>query len=470
MESCCRQSGLADLNIEDLMNMKVTSVSRKAEKAYNAAAAIYVITSEDIRRSGASSIAELLRLAPGIEVDRIDGSRWAITSRGFIDRFGNKLLVLVDGRSVYTPLFSGVFWDAQQLLLDDIDRIEVIRGPGATVWGANAVNGVINIITKRAIDTEGAMLQAATDTITPQSGCMRFGGSLGSNAHFRVYGRGFDQSALDPVSGMPAYDLCTQRFGGFRADWELPKGQSLLVEGQSYGGHEQEGQITPSGIVNDAVSQSGSNALLRWGSTSGKSDLSAQLYFDHTARSVKILYSEVRDTTDLDFQHSLQLSSNNQLTWGLGYRISNDSTRGTPLVSWDPASRTEKLAGLFVQDEITLRPEVRLTLGSKFERNDYTGTEVQPSARLLWTPDSRRTGWLAVSQAVRTPCRTEADGRILFGVTTIPVPGVGNVPVPVYLTGNHDYKSETMMAYKAGYRIHAEQQALDRHCGILQRL
>lgn len=448
------EPGLVNLSLEDLMNVQVTSVSRKAEKAYDTAAAVYVITAEDIRRSGATSIVEALRMTPGVEVDRIDGSRWAVSSRGFTDRFANKLLVLVDGRSVYTALFSGVFWDAQQLLLEDINRIEVIRGPGATVWGANAVNGVINIITKDTSATEGTLLKTATDSVIPQSGSFRFGGHLENGARFRVYAQGFDESPLDSSGGQPAFDNWTQRFGGFRADWDMSGGASLLMEGQSYSARAHAGQVVPSGVVDDAINTAGTNGLVRWSKASARSDLSAQVYFDHTNRTDTTMYTELRDTTDFDLQHRFSPSPKHEIVWGLGYRISSDSTQGSPIISYSPESRTDRLVSGFIQDEITLKKDrLHLMLGSKFERNGYTGNETQPNIRLLWTPDTKRTGWLALSRAARTPCRTEADGHVLFGSTEVNIPGLGDVTLPVYLVGNPDYGSEVLTAYEAGYRV-----------------
>ena len=452
--------GLTAMSIEDLMEIEVTSVSRKAERLSDASAAVFVITREDIRRSGVTSIPEALRMAPGLEVARIDSSKWAITARGFNGRFANKILVLFDGRTVYSPLFSGVFWDRQDTLLEDIDRIEVIRGSGATLWGANAVNGVINIITKNAGETVGGLVTAGGGNQERGFGSVRYGLKLGEDTTLRLFAKYLDRTPFVDAAGREAADSWHAVRGGFRLDSEPSEKNTLTIQGDIYDGRLGETYTLPllvppfSQTFDSRSSNFGANLLSRWKHVfSDTSDMSLQLYYDRTEQTMAIL-GEKRDTLDIDFQHRFELGDRQELIWGAGYRFTHDNITNTPTASIQPASLGQDLFSAFVQDSITIvRDKLRLTLGSKFEHNDMTGFEVQPNARLLFTPNERNTLWAAVSRAVRTPSRTEND--ILLNQLTIPPStpqNPGPIPVLVEVKGSNTHISEELIAYEVGYR------------------
>jgi iron complex outermembrane receptor protein len=448
---------LKTLSIEQLMEIEVTSVSKKVERISDAAAAVFVITREDIRRSGVTNIPEALRMVPGLEVARIDSNKWAITSRGFNGRFANKMLVLFDGRTVYSPLFSGVFWDRQDTLLEDIDRIEVIRGSGATLWGANAVNGIINIITKNAGETVGGLVTAGGGTEERGFGSVRYGLNLGEVTHLRLFAKYLDRAPFADGAGREAADSWHAVRGGFRLDSEPSEKDTLTVQGDIYDGRVGETYTTPllappySRTFDSRSSNFGADILSRWKHVfSDSSDMSLQLYYDRTEQSMAIL-GEKRDTLDIDFQHRFELGERQELIWGAGYRFTHDNLTETATTSMQPASLGQHLFSAFVQDSITIvRERLRLILGSKFEHNDWTGFEVQPNARLLFTPNERHTIWGAVSRAVRTPSRTE--NHILFSQLTIPPQNQSPVPVLVQLKGSDTHISEEVLAYEVGYR------------------
>lgn len=453
---------LTELSLEQLMNIDVTSVSKKEERLFDAPAAIYVLTNEDIRRSGATTIPEALRMVPGLEVAQIDANKWAITARGFNTLFANKLLVLIDGRSVYTPFFSGVYWDVQDVMLEDIDRIEVIRGPGATLWGANAVNGVINITTKSAKETQGVLATTGFGSHEQGFGAARYGGKIGDTLHYRVYAKYFNRENFVDLQGRDAPDDWDMIRGGFRFDWALAERDNVTLQGDLYdgdvGGTENALSFTPpfSRVRRVDEDTLGGNVIGRWTHTlSERSSTSLQLYYDRTER--EFTFRERRDTYDVDFQHDIAFGERHAVVWGLGYRLTSDDLRpltGT-LGSLDPSSRNDQLFSLFAQDQIRLIPErLALTLGSKFEHNDYSGFEVQPSIRLVWTPSQRHTVWGAVSRAVRTPSRVEEN----FRLTTAVIPLPDGLPSSIDLFGNRDLKAEELMAYELGYRM----QPLDR--------
>jgi iron complex outermembrane receptor protein len=447
---------LTELSLEELMNVEVTSVAKKAQPLSGAAAAVYVITQEDIRRSGATSIAEAIRMAPGVDVARFDSNKWAISARGFNTLFSNKLLVLIDGRTVYTPLFAGVFWDVQDTLLEDIERIEVIRGPGGTLWGANAVNGVINIITKHAKDTQGGLLTGGGGTEERGFGAARYGVSLGNGVFVRAYAKYFDRSSFETATGDDAADEWDVGRGGFRLDWEPNGYNGVTVQGDVYSGDTGRTIAVSSpappfrDLVDDEDEVRGGNILGRWRHDfAPRSVMTLQLYYDRTERTLS-LFSEHRDTVDLDWQHRFALGERQEFVWGLGYRFTTDGIRDSFMVSFDPSGRDLDLYSAFVQDEITLFPEtLRLTVGSKFEHNDFTGFEFQPSGRLLWTPHARHAIWGAISRAVRTPSRGETDLR--FNSAVIPAPD-GTLTY-VSLFGNPQLDSEELLAYELGYRL-----------------
>ncbi|MBA3036267.1 MAG: TonB-dependent receptor, partial [Desulfobacterium sp.] len=383
---------LTELSIRDLMEIEITTVSKKSQKLANTAAAAFVITQEDIRRSGVTSIAEALRMVPGLQVARIDANKWAISSRGFNGRYANKLLVLMDGRSVYSPLFSGVFWDIQDTLLEDIDRIEVIRGPGAALWGANAVNGVINIITKNSHDTKGGLISGGVGTEEKYSGNFRFGDSLGENASYRFFGKYYDRDEAKLASGHDAADGWDIYTFGFRTDWNPTTTDSVMFQGNHYRSDDGQTMTVPtlsapySTTFNEDAKADGINFLFRWDRTlSDKSDMTLQLYYDRAKQQQTVL-SETRDTYDFDFQHRFFPWEIHEVVWGLGFRLTSNDTKSSFAISVDPKSSTDNLLSAFVQDDITIVEDyLRVTLGAKIEYNDYTGFEFQPNIRTLWT-------------------------------------------------------------------------------------
>jgi iron complex outermembrane receptor protein len=450
---------LLDMSLEDLMNIEITSVSKKPQKLSAAASAVFVITQEDIRRSGATSIPEVLRMVPGLQVARIDANIWAVTARGFNGRFANKLLVLMDGRSLYTPLYSGVYWDEKDTLLEDVDRIEVIRGPGATLWGANAVNGVINIITKQAKDTQGALVSGGVGTEEQGFGGVRYGGKVGDHAYYRIYAKYFNRDGgVDAFGDDTADDWDTLR-AGFRADWQVGADDQMTLLGDVYNGNESEtyqelSLLPPFEVTIQQESDvTGGNLLGRWTRTlSDTSDMELQLYFDREESDTDVL-ATINNTFDVNLQHRFSLGKRQEIIWGLGYRFSSDDFRNTFNISINPDSRHDQLFSLFIQDEITLLKDLHLTVGSKFEDNDYTGLEIQPSVRVMWTPKERHSVWAAVSRAVRTPSRSEHDIRINSGVLPPDVLFPGSPPAVTALFGDRGFESEELLAYELGYRV-----------------
>src|SRR5256714_839613 len=443
-DSTLSADSLKKLSIEQLMSVEVTSVSKRPERLFQAASAIQVITQDDIRRSGTASLAEALRLASNLQVAQLDSRQWAISARGFNGTTANKLLVLIDGRTVYTPLFSGVFWDVQEVPLADIDRIEVISGPGATLWGANAVNGVINVITKDAKDTQGFLLSGGGGTEQRGFGTVRYGAALGSRARARIYGRGFDRDATAFPSGRDAADEWHWGQGGFRIDWDAASASRVTLQGDLY-----DGRIAQDSGGDIAVS--GRNVMAKWSRTlSERSSLAAQLYYDRTHRHIPGLFGEDLDAYDVDLQHRTRLGDRHDVVWGLGYRNINDRTAigsdSTPAFLPLHVAR-EGFTG-FVQDEIALHPNrFHLTLGTKIEHNDYTGFELQPSGRVNWRLSPSATLWAAVSRAVRAPSRVD---RELFAPAK----------PPFFLAGGPSFHSEEELAYELGYRHHQGSLAL----------
>jgi len=454
---------VAAMSMEDLMNMQVTSVSKRTQKVADAAAAIFVITQEDIRRSGATSIPEALRMAPGIQVARIDENKWAIGSRGFNGRFDNKLLVLIDGRSVYTPLFSGVYWNVQDVMLEDVDRIEVIRGPGATLWGANAVDGVINVITKKAKSTQSTVVMAGAGTEERAAGGVRYGSKLGDNTYYRAYAKYFDWGPSAYPSGMTAHDGWDALRGGFRADWTPTAANSLTLQGDMYRSRFDEtltvASLSPpySNTFPNDGKYSGGNLLGRWNHTSERSSMSLQMYYDNTTITDHSLFGDHQNIFDIDFQHAFHTGDSQQFVWGFGYRSIRDKNDPSFTVSLQPNQVTLNHFSTFLQDEISLVDNrLQITLGSKFERNEFTGLEVEPNARLLWTVTPNQSIWTAVSRAVRTPALTEEGLRLNSAV--IP-PGTPSNPTPLpavlAVFGSHQFNSEDLLAYELGYRVQA---------------
>jgi len=446
------------------LDMHVSTVSRTESTVGKSPAAVFVITNEMIRRSGVTCIPEVLRMVPGLHVARADSHTWVITARGFSDRFANKLLVLIDGRSVYTPLFSGVYWDTQDVLLEDVDRIEVIRGPGATVWGANAVNGVINIITKKAQQTQGTLVSAGGGSHDLTVNGVRVGGNNGQGLFWRVYGKQFERGPGYLPGG--SHDDWRIGRGGFRVDWELDrcKCNELTVQGDYYGGNEglQMYDVDPGspnflGIITPDELVAGSNVLTRWTHVVNEdSDWAIQTYYDRTLRN-QPLARQALDTFDVDFQHRFPLGNRHGVIWGLEFRQVHDNLTFDPAtVGFIPRERTFNTFSGFVQDEITLvEDRFFFIAGTKLENNNYTGFEYQPSGRLLWTPDDKHSFWGAISRAVRVPSRFEQDGYLTLYPRLID-------PAPVYLfpryVGNRDIISEDLLAYELGYRAQATER------------
>ncbi len=449
---------LTNLDLEDLLGIKVTSVSKRVQKLSDAAAAIFVISREDIRRSGATSIPDVLRMVPGIEVARIDASKWAVTCRGFNGRFANKLLVLIDGRSIYVPLFSGVFWEAQDVMLEDVERIEVIRGPGASLWGANAVNGVINIITKSARDTQGGLVSTGGGTEERGFGSARYGSRLGEHTYGRVYARYFDRDNFQEASGQSAPDDWKSFRTGFRIDHASIPDDTLVFQGDFFRTDAGAAYYFPDFAppyqtrIHEEGRFDGGDAILRWSHAfSESSDMVLQTYYNHDGLD-DIVLGERRDTFDMDFQHQFRLLPDHRIIWGLGYRFTSSRTRSSAIVDLDPDNRQDHLLSAFVQDEIDLISDrLRMIAGSKFEHNDYTGFEVQPTLRLLWTPYSRHSLWVAVSRAVRTPSQAQSDIRFIQAI--LPPDPFSRLPALVRVEGNSDVLSEELTAFELGHRF-----------------
>lgn len=450
-------SGILDLDIEQLgktpvvvpsMDIPVTSVAKEESTVGQSAAAVFVITNEMIRRSGATCIPEALRMSPGLDVARVNSSSWAITCRGFNNMFANKLLVLIDGRTVYSPSFSGTYWDMQDVVLEDVERIEVIRGPGGTLWGANAVNGVINIITKNARDTQGAYVDVGGGDIERSHETVRLGSRLGEDAHYRVYGKYFDRSAFYNENGK-AGDAWTQGQFGFRTDMTLDRigNDTLTVQGDHYLGNSAmtAGFWAPFEFLPDIrhgeTHTTGQNVLFRWRHVRDEdSDWTVQGYFDNAQRTTILNSSYIR-TFDLELKYHFRFNDRHQITCGGGYRNIHDRLPSTDPYTLGviPEERTTFIANQYIQDEITLSPDLwALTLGCKVEQNSYTCFEYQPSIRLRYTPDRKHTAWGAISRAVHTPSRV--DENLLA------------TELYFRTEGNPNMISETLFAYELGWR------------------
>jgi iron complex outermembrane recepter protein len=442
---------LTSISLEELAQTKVTSVSKTEEPQFRTPAAIQVVTAEDIRRAGATSIPEALRLVPGVHVARINSSQWGIGIRGFTNRLSRSQLALMDGRSLYTPLFAGIYWEVQDTLLEDIERIEVVRGPGGTLWGANAVNGIVNIITKDAKDTQGLLLSAGGGNEERAFVNARYGGKAGESGHYRVYAKYFKRDAAYHPDG-DDFDDWHLAQGGFRTDWKLSGADRLTVQGDLYSGRTGERttlsyyEVPYLRIVEGDGQLSGGNLTARWDHPAERSALTVLAYYDRTRR-VEPNFHETRDTFDLDLQYRTSLGDRNTLVGGLGYRASAGRTAAVETVAFVPADRTDHIFSAFLLDEIGLvKDRLRLSLGTKLERNQYTGFELQPSGRLLWAPRPRQALWAAVTRAVRTPSRLERDLFLTAALSPVN-------PVFYRIEGNHDFISEKTLAYEAGYRV-----------------
>lgn len=454
---------ISEMSLEELASIKVTSVSKKSEPLSEAAAAIYVLTGQEIRRAGCTTIADALRLVPGMHVGRIASDTWAVASRGFSTEVDNKLLVLIDGRSVYTPLFSGVYWDIQDLVLDDVDRIEVIRGPGATLWGVNAVNGVINIITADSRTTTGGLVTAGGGSLERAFGTARWGGRLGENGAVRVYGKGQrHRPALEPNDRR--LDGWWDAFrGGFRADIAAGSGNTFTLQGDHYDTATDIEVLFPSTqspyeeIHASRRHQSGENVIGRWTHRRPTgSELTLQAYYDHTGRH-DWLFGENRRTVDLDLQHAFGPLRNLGVVWGMGYRVTHDRLDMTPFVDVrdNRRKRTDDVPSAFAQGDLSLaRNRLRVTVGTKLDRNDYSGFEVQPSARVAWTPVEGHSTWLAASRAVRSPSRAEHDGRLyVYSLRPDDPENPTQFPLAAVLVCDPQFRSEVLTSFETGYRV-----------------
>jgi iron complex outermembrane receptor protein len=449
---------LKQMTVEQLMNVEVTSVSKQPQKLLRAPASIQVITSEEIRRSGATTLPEALRLADNLQVAQVNAHDWAISARGFNTNLADKLLVLIDGRAVYTPLYGGVLWNVQDYPLADIDRIEVISGPGGALWGANAVNGVINIITKSAQDTQGLYAKAAGGNELQEQGVLRYGGELAPDVYWRAYGKYTDFGDEVTSTLANAGDAWHMGRTGFRMDAAASRQDQFTLQGDFYDGTD--------GTAEGGEALSGGNILGRWTRTmSSGASMSLQTYYDHTSLAQPSAASPAEppyytgfpaadltddlDTSDVDFQYRFDPDPVQQIIWGLGYRATHEVDLDLNVVRFLPPVLNQNLYSGFLQDEISLARTVSLTLGSKLEHNDYTGYEVEPDIRLQWNLDPTQLLWAAVSRAVQTPTRYDRNLEVPTGLVNAPAPY--QFPT-AYLTGTSDFVSETLIAYEIGYR------------------
>jgi len=449
--------GFADMSLEELMNVPVTSVSKKTTKLGESPAAITVITQDDLRRLGITNLPDALRLVPGVEVAQINSQEWAVSARGFNNEFANKLLVLIDGRSVYGSGFGGVVWGVQNVVMEDVDRIEVIRGPGGALWGANAVNGVINIITKSAAETQGGLVSAAGGTTEQPDVSARYGGSLGTDATYRAYLKYNREDNLETNTGGPVPDQTHDMQTGARSDWMPTRDDHLTLQGDYYVDRFTESQAIPSltppydwtDIAQDR--NTGGNALGRWTHQfQQNSSLALQAYVD-TFHQEQAGAFQAAQTLDFDAQHRFSMWDRNDVVWGFGYRHIDGSFGNSPFVSWNPDHYIEQLYNVFVQDEISLLPErLSVTVGSKVEHNIYTGFETQPSLRMAFKPTHQQTLWAAISRAVRTPSRSDLTDLVNIAV----IPPTATTPeAAVSSAGNFHLEAEELLAYELGYRF-----------------
>ncbi len=449
------QDNLQSLESVPLANLGniVTSVSKKPEDSFRSPAAIFVITNEDIKLSGATHVAEVLRIVPGLDVARIDSSNWAISSRGFNDLFANKLLVLIDGRTIYTPLFSGVYWDIQNIPLEDIDRIEVIRGPGAALWGANAVNGIINIITKNASETQGVYASTVAGNEDRSLTTLRYGGKLGDSGYYRSYAQCDFRDSTTTVDGADGGNDWHNLKAGFRGDWAPSDTRKITVQGDAYDSDINLDLSVPSfsdptGVLfrHDTIRSSGFNLLGRWNEQHSSTIQSTlQAYFDHQSPDYSSLHQDI-GTIDVDYQTEWKINDRHDLMWGAGTRFVSDELTGSFDIGVPREIHNYNILSAFAQDQVGIIPEtLYLTLGSKLEHNSFSGFEIEPSVRLAWSVDNRQTLWTAVSRAVRTPSIIEESSTI--NALTIE-PGV-----IAQQQSNPNFDSEDLVAYEVGYRI-----------------
>jgi iron complex outermembrane receptor protein len=440
---------LKRLTLEQLLEVEVSTASRGAEPWWRTMSATTVLTHDDIRRSGASTLVELLRLVPGVHVAQIDTNKFAVGIRGFTDRLSRAMLVLIDGRAVYSPLFAGTYWEAQDTLLEDIERIEVIRGPGGTLWGANAVNGIVNIITKPAGQTRGGYVTGRGGNVEHGLVGVRYGARAGTS-DYRVYAKAFDRGAQARVSGAE-FDEWSGVQAGFRVDRDTTAGGHITMQGDLY--TADAGQrinvntyAAPFTRTSDAPAEIwGANVLARWRRQPASTSLIAHAYYDTTSR-VEAAFSERRHTVELDVQQGAVPWRRHALLWGAAYRVTRDDTSAIGIRGFTPENRTQQIFSGFFQDQVAVVPDrVELVAGAKVEHNSFSGFEVQPSARVLWTPHVHHAMTASVARAVRTPSRVEID--YVTGQVLDP-----RIPLFLRLQPNDDFESEKLIAYEIGYR------------------
>jgi len=447
---------LSQLSLDNLASMEIVSVAKKSQKLADAAAAIFVITNEDIRRSGLTNLAELLRTVPGLDVAQIDANKWAITTRGFNERFADRTLFLMDGRTIYSPLTSGVSWDVQETVLEDVDRIEVIRGPGATLWGANAMDGVVNIITKKAADTQGLLVATTASIDSRKSATVRLGKRLGSRGHYRLSAQFMNDAGHTQADGQPAADAWRDMRAGFRSDWDLSAGSTLTVQGDIYKAKAGETATTvvspdnPFGApFEDETHTSGGDVIVRWTKATQNLTTSLQGLFDVTHRDEPGVIGDYLHTFDIDFDQQFHAGSRHNLSWGSNFRLNDDKVVGSFSISFNPSQRNLQFYGAYIQDEIILAPDkLRLTAGMKAEHSFFAGAAFQPNVRLIWTPHAHSAFWASVARAATSPSRVDAEIRYNGAIVTDPQ---GNVIVFSHIGTNH-LPPETVMAYEFGAR------------------
>jgi iron complex outermembrane receptor protein len=433
---------LAELSLEQLAAFEITSVSRRAEPLAEAPASVFVLTAEDIRRSGARSLPDLLRLAPNLQVAQASANAYAVRARGVHNNSANKLLVLIDGRSVYTPLFAGVFWDVQDVMLEDVERIEVVSGPGGTLWGVNAVNGVINVITRHAARTQGTLLAAAAGEAFSDA-AVRHGGAIGGG-HVRVFAKYLDRDHTRTADGAVVDDRAHLAQAGFRGDWRGDRGE-VRVNGNAYRGlvgQPRPGSISITGVdlALGPIPVSGANLTASWTRRlANGSEVLLQAYYDRTSRSIPPTFAEDLDLFDVHFQHSLEASAPRSFVWGAGYRRGRDRVDNGTVFAFLPANVNQVWASVFGQADAELAENVRATVGARLERNDYTGTEFLPNLRLAWTPAEESLLWAVAARAVRAPSRLDRD------------PFIPAAP-PFLLAGGPNTRAEVATSLELGYR------------------
>ncbi len=449
---------LSQVSIEDLMNVQITSVSRKEQRADDAAAAVFVITQDDIRRSGMTSLPDVLRLAPGVDVAQINANKWAVSVRGFNSLYSNKLLVLVDGRSVYNRLFSGVLWDVEDLMLDDIDRIEVIRGPGAALWGANAVNGVINIVTKSAADTQGGLVRVDGGRVSEQAAA-RYGGTFGA-ASYRVYSQWTRRNESLLAPNTRANDASHSATTGFRVDWNTQP-NAFVLEGAFTAGQQRAlwfnlAPQTTDPIQNTPSDSRGGHLLSRWTHTRANGASFEALSFVDIASREEPVGDYRRRAFGVDTQYHARLGGRQDLVAGVGYRFQEERFNGKAGTSLTPTESASSLVTAFAQDEFRFfEQRLAVTVGSQVQYDSDSGAGVQPTARVMWTGLPRQRLWAATSRALRTPSLTDRGIQLDYPL----VQTAGGLPLAVTVRGNPGALTESLTDAEVGYRLDVARSA-----------